>query len=74
MRALRLQGCDRQVHLVELCPVLLFDLQVMFMKELIAVLQQPPPWLKFPMRFGTYFLPVDKRRAPSTKLPRLLDK
>jgi len=43
------------------------------MKEMISVLQQPPAWLKFPVRFGTYFLPVDKRRAPSTKLPRLFD-
>ena len=48
-------------------------MQVVFMKQLIAVLQQPPSWLKFPIRFGTYFLPVDKRRAPSTKLPRLFD-
>lgn len=48
-------------------------LQVIFMKEMIAGLQQPPSWLKFPARFGTYFLPVDRRRAPSAKLPRLLD-
>lgn len=51
----------------------LWLLQVIFMKEMIAVLQQPPSWLKFPVRFGTYFLPTDKRRGPSTKLPRLFD-
>lgn len=44
------------------------------MKEMIAVMQQPPCWLKFPVRFGTYFLPVDRHRAPAPKLPRLLDK
>ncbi|KAL0047867.1 hypothetical protein WJX82_001975 [Trebouxia sp. C0006] len=53
--------------------VFLGDHQVVFMKEMISVLQQPPAWLKFPVRFGTYFLPVDKRRAPSTKLPRLFN-
>ncbi|KAL0027199.1 hypothetical protein WJX77_002651 [Trebouxia sp. C0004] len=53
--------------------VFLGDHQVVFMKEMMSVLQQPPAWLKFPVRFGTYFLPVDKRRAPSTKLPRLFD-
>ncbi len=48
--------------------------QVIFMKEMISVLQQPPVWLKFPVRFGTYFLHLDKRRAPATKLPRLFDR
>ena len=48
-------------------------MQVVFMKEMISVLQQPPSWLKFPVRFGTYFVPVDRRRAPSTKLPRLFN-
>lgn len=48
-------------------------MQVVFMKEMIAVLQQPPTWLKFPVKFGTYFSPLDKKRVPSTKLPRLLD-
>ncbi|KAL0030048.1 hypothetical protein WJX79_003167 [Trebouxia sp. C0005] len=53
--------------------VFLGDHQVVFMKDMISVLQQPPAWLKFPVRFGTYFLPLDKRRAPSTKLPRLFN-
>lgn len=48
-------------------------MQVVFMKEMISVLQQPPAWLKFPVRFGTFFSPLDKRRTPTTKLPRLFD-
>ena len=49
------------------------DTQVVFMKDMIAVLQLPPAWLKYPARFGTYFSPLDRRRPPATKLPRLFD-
>ena len=38
------------------------------MKEMIAVLQQPPCWLKFPMRFG----PQQEVTTLKTHVPALL--
>ena len=48
-------------------------MQVVFMKQMIALLAQPPLWLKAPLRHGTYFLPVDKGRTPTKNLPKLFD-
>ena len=48
--------------------------QVVFMKQMIANLSQPPMWLKAPLRYGTYFLPVDRGRVPTKNLPKLFDR
>jgi len=48
------------------------DHQVAFMKALIALAQAPPPHLRMVGKRGTFFAPLDPRRAASPSLPKLL--
>jgi hypothetical protein len=48
------------------------ELQVAFFKGFIDTMKAPPTWLRMVNKRGTFFLPLDPRRPPSSSLPKLL--